>query len=60
MNIKLLDLNLNILALIDDYESLYYEQKYDDIGTCTLTISAFSENFKMINNSEFKFIDLFV
>lgn len=57
MNIKLLDLNLNILALIDDYESLYYEQKYDDIGTCTLTISAFSENFKMINKNMILYLD---
>ena len=51
MNIRLLDLNLEIKAIIDDYDSLYYEQKYDDIGSCTLTISAFSENFKMIDKN---------
>ena len=50
-SIKLFSLDLELLALVDDYESLYFEEKYNDIGTCTMTISVYSENFKFLQKN---------
>lgn len=55
--IKILDLNLELIGLIDDYESFYFEEKYADIGECTLTISVFSDNFKLIEKNTIIYLD---
>ena len=55
--LKLLDINLEIITILDDYESLYFEEKYADIGECRITISANSENFRYINKNMFIYLD---
>lgn len=57
--IKLYDLNFTPLALIDDYESFFYEEKYDDVGTCTLKMSASTDNFKEIQKNLILYLDKF-
>ena len=57
--LRLLDLNLEPIILLDDYESLYFEEKYDDVGTCTLTMSASSDNFKYINKNMILYLDTY-
>lgn len=49
--IKLLNLDLELIALIDDYESFFYEEKYADIGECTLKLSVYSETFKLLEKN---------
>ena len=58
-SIKLLNLDLELIGLIDDYQSFYFEEKYSDIGECTLTISAFSENFKLITKNMILYLSEF-
>ena len=55
--LKLLDLNLDIVTIIDDYETLYYEEKFADVGECKIEISADSENFKSIQKNMFIYLD---
>lgn len=57
--LRLLDLNLEPIALIDTYESLYFEEKYADVGTCTLIMSASSDNFKYISKDMILYLDTF-
>ena len=58
-SLKLFSLDLELLALVDDYESLYFEEKYNDIGTCTMTISVYSENFKFLQKNFLLYLDKF-
>lgn len=55
--LKLLDINLEIVTLIDDYETLYFEEKYVDVGECKIEISADSENFKLMQKNMFIYLD---
>lgn len=57
--LRLLNLDLETVALIDDYESLYYEEKYSDIGTCSLVMPTSSENFKYLNKDMILYLDMF-
>lgn len=54
--IKLLSLDLELVALIDDYESFYYEEKYADIGECSMKISVYSQNFKFLQKNMILYI----
>ena len=55
--LKLLDINLDIVTIIDDYETLYFEEKFADVGECKIEISADSENFKSIQKNMFIYLD---
>lgn len=57
--LKVLNLNLELIALIDDYESFFYEEKYADIGECTLTISVHSEHFKSIQKNTILYLSTY-
>ena len=43
-----LDKNLNVIHIIDVYESLIWCNRYNDVGDCELVIKASSENVKRI------------
>ena len=55
--LKLLDINLAIVTIIDDYKTLYFEEKFADVGECKIEISADSENFKLIQKNMFIYLD---
>lgn len=55
--LKLLDISLDIVTIIDDYETLYFEEKFADVGECKIEISADSDNFKLINKNMFIYLD---
>lgn len=55
--LKLLDENLDIVTLVDDYKNLYFEEKYNDIGSCSLTMSVDAENFKYFKKNMFIYLN---
>lgn len=58
-SVKVFNLDLELIGLVDDYESFYFEEKYSDIGTCTLTLSIYSENYKLLSKNKILYLDRF-
>lgn len=57
--LKILNKNLVLEALVDDYESFYFEQYYNDIGECKLKISVFSNGYKAIEKNKYIYVSEF-
>lgn len=53
IEIYILDKDLNRIHIIDNYKSLIWANRYDDIGDCELMINATLENLKMFQDCAF-------
>ena len=55
INLYVLNLNLRVIGIVEDYQSLIWVRRYNDVGTCEIAVAATAQNIALLQKGFYIF-----